>query len=189
MRRFLLAFLLLYVSSCANKVSWHQVDGEEKEEAYLVDFGYHAALILKVPEGGYWKFAHGDWSWFALQKNSWWHLPRTLFWPTDATLGRHYFSNAKDLNRYLQLFDHQRHFFQVDLIKSLKLIDHLNQKFHDNADFYYNHDYRLEFIRLESKYHAFNNCNHQVVDWLRFLGTDVNSFVPWSRWSFQQKSI
>lgn len=58
----------------------------------------HTGLVLPPAAGSkeYVEFGFGDWSWFALGNDAWYHAFATVLWPTAGTLGRRTFFAADD---------------------------------------------------------------------------------------------
>ena len=53
----------------------------------------HNGIVLPPCRAGdeYVEFGFGDWSWFALGNDEWYHAFATVLWPTQGTLGRRTF--------------------------------------------------------------------------------------------------
>lgn len=178
----LLSFLIF--ASCANNIRYKAA----QDEAYLIDYGYHSSLVIRDSQGSLWEFAYGDWQWFAQNNTNWWRLPKTLFWPTQATIGRKKYENNASFEQHLKRFKTQKYIFEVDSQKSTKLIKSINESFIDAkpSDIFFQVHYNLEFLRLkQERYHAFHNCNHVISQWLEKLGLEVSGMRLFSRWQFE----
>lgn len=134
-----------FLMGCANTIYWRTAD----RPAYLIDYGYHASLVLVDDNDQHWEYAYGEWDWFALEKNQWWRLPRVLLWPTTGTLGRQSYSSSKELHDHLRLYEVTVHPFEVEAEHTNQLLHDLDQLFNQYEDqIILNIQYGFEFVPL-----------------------------------------
>ena len=60
---------------------------------FLLGEAMHTGIVLPPlsPTDEFVEFGFGDWSWFALGNDAWYHAFATVLWPTQGTLGRRTF--------------------------------------------------------------------------------------------------
>lgn len=65
---------------------------------FLLREAMHTGLVLPAGRGEptFVEFGFGDWSWFALGNDAWYHAFATVLWPTQGTLGRRTFAAADE---------------------------------------------------------------------------------------------
>lgn len=70
----------------------------EATTVFVLREAMHTGLVLPPAAGTteYVEFGFGDWSWFALGNDAWYHAFATVLWPTAGTLGRRTFAAADD---------------------------------------------------------------------------------------------
>jgi hypothetical protein len=66
---------------------------QEPATVFLLGEAMHAGVVLPPgpDDGEYVEFGFGDWSWFALGNDAWYHAFATVLWPTQGALGRRTF--------------------------------------------------------------------------------------------------
>ena len=64
----------------------------------------------------------------------------------------------------------------AEKVKSLK--NKLESKYDSSlASKVYNSEEDAYFVKYEKQYSVFHNCNHELVEWLEYLGSDVSGLV------------
>ncbi len=144
----------------------------------IVDYGYHASLILPLPGGGAMEYAYGEWNWFALNLDRWYHAIPALCWPTRGTLGRRRHASfprrgGLSSQKFLE--------FRVERARAEALAAALDERYGRNAATeVFNPVNGLTFVHDECDYWCLANCNHVLAAWLRELGCDVGGSACFS---------
>ncbi|MGE0480544.1 MAG: hypothetical protein AB7Q17_08740 [Phycisphaerae bacterium] len=167
--------------------------------AYLTDYGYHASVLLPREDGQLSEFAFGQWDWFALNHNQWYHALGIVLLPSGGTLGTRVVTPprpARTLERTpgvapapdapsrgdLAALDDfaaalwcQRVWpLRVERSRAAGLRDRLQAEYdaarHTEV---YNPQVRLTLVRSDKLYWHHQNCNTVVAQWLEALGCEV----------------
>lgn len=197
------------LSSCTTRIHVPHIHPDHAQRIYLVDYGRHSSLIFgpRIPQNEpvaptlslfdahevslsvlelessladhRVEYAYGEWWWYALLKDDWHDLFRTMILPTQGALGR------RDLGRGA-LTDHPPHeivcefIYPIDVDESLanELRDRLDARFAKRLDTKItNVVYDMDFVHDDALYTLGHNCNRVVVGWLRELGCQVSGFT------------
>jgi hypothetical protein len=88
----LAAGLALAVVGCTSTVT-PPADVRDGATVFLLREAMHTGIVLPpaAPGDQYVEFGYGDWSWFALGNERWYHAFATVLWPTRGALGRRTF--------------------------------------------------------------------------------------------------
>lgn len=159
---------------------------------YLVDYGYHAALILRGAEssagGGdeLVEFAFGQYDWYARNLDDWWRAPLVMLIPGQGCLGRRDLTSAvaSEAAPTARLLGAQElHAITVERACMQKLLGRLEARWATgSADAMENPNVGMTFVSDADDYWLFHNCNAAVADWLRETGCEVGGLVVGSDW-------
>ena len=171
----LAAGALVALTGCPSSII-PPADPVDPVSVFLIDYGRHASIALPAgDERTLTEYAYGDWGWYALDESAWYDVFPTLFWPTQGALGRRLLpveGTPESVNRYVrgeEVFE-----IMVSGPVAAKLAAKLDGRFEDHVDtLRYQPLYELSFVHDDRSFHAFNNCNHAVADWLRACGCSV----------------
>jgi len=150
-------------------------DPTEPCGVYLLREARHAGIVLPDPRGGFWEYGFGDWDWYALCRDRWYHVFDTMLWPTQGCLGRRRLTAeaVEDLGERGLV---RR--FEVERGRAVALLDKLGRRFDKNAsNMIYNSAYGLHFVPDEQGFWFLFNCHDAVAEWIEELGCQV-SWVP-----------
>jgi hypothetical protein len=142
---------------------------------YLVADAYHAGVVLPDPAGGMVEYTYGDWDWYALGHDRWYHVFETLFWPTQGALGRRRFQaqDPDQVGRHFQ--EGSLHPFQAARPRIEALRARLEACYRQGtAREVFNASHQLTFVPDDRDYSLFQNCNDATADWVRELGCTVS---------------
>ncbi len=155
-------------------------DPPNPTRVYIVDVGYHAALILPDRENGIVRYVYGDWSYFALGEDDLWHGLLALLVPTQGALGRQHYSMQEPGELLASRFPGCTMFeLSVSVDRVASLLEQLDARFRANIQTrLYNSDYDLEFVKDPGSYIWFDNCNTVLVGWLEELGCECRG-IGW----------
>ena len=151
---------------------------KEPQTVYLMFDKLHRGLVLPEEEKGYIEYDFGDWDWYALNKNQWYHVFGTVLVPNRGTLGRRVIA-ARDGEELRTLF----HWMQIkelsvekDRVSALR--EDLGAQYRKRAgEEVVNERYGISFVPHEDRFWFLYNCNDAVAGWLRRLGCRV-CWVP-----------
>jgi hypothetical protein len=138
---------------------------------YLVDYGFHARLILPNNNNKCLEYAYGDWHYFALNQQDWLTGAAALLLPTQGALGRK-LNNCDRLNSFL---------ISVEKTKVERLLKVLNSYFDRPATMQIENSHTgMTLVPYDRTYTVLHNSNHELVRWLEDLGCRVEGFVLWA---------
>jgi hypothetical protein len=140
----------------------------------------HTGLVLP-PQAGhaeYVEFGYGDWSWFALGNDAWYHAFATVLWPTQGALGRRSFGANSEAE--LQRIVHWATLSPV--VVSRERAGQLRTRLErehaaGKAELVRRQDLGFEFVPSQDSYWFGYNCADAAAGWLRELDCSV-SWVP-----------
>jgi hypothetical protein len=157
------------------------------EHVLLVTHGWSSSLILRDRKGNAFRWAYGDWRYYALGQQGPFETIAAVLWPTQAALGRQTIEAApetpRELIARLGIGIDESYAMSVERDAVVRLLQRLNDLHAANIDtLHFNPDYRLQFVRHPEPYTFFNNSNRMIAVWLRELGCDVRGFPLKARW-------
>ncbi|MBA4148243.1 MAG: DUF2459 domain-containing protein [Verrucomicrobia bacterium] len=180
---FVTALVVFLLSGCTTTLVPPRVEGQTASVA-IVDYGYHASLVLPDGPDGAIEFEYGEWRWFALGQSTSPRLVPTLFWPTQGALGRRILSYPPDLAR---LREEKENFEEIlSLEVSVAAAEHLRKRltarYEANiATEVENNEWEMTFVKDPARYSTFHNCNHRLALWLRELGCETRGHATFAR--------
>jgi hypothetical protein len=138
----------------------------------LIDYGYHASLVLPAGEGASVEFAYGEWEWFALNNDAWYRVFPALLWPTQGALGRRRFDVPPDA---VAVPAEEVLRFRVGRAEAAAPRRRLEERFASRPEEpVHNPLVGLTFVPDATSYCAAVNCNTVLAGWLRELGCEVS---------------
>lgn len=153
------------------------------ETLYLLRYqtwAHHALAFYR--DGTLTEFTYGDWQLFALMQRDMYTSVKNMLIPTQGALGRkqvqwHIGQDMRPLFHQLE----KVLTLQVPADKSQALWQKLNNAFIKgrNQQVLNNRD-QVYFVPYPVPYSLLNNCNHELVKWLRFLGCEVHGRIFWN---------
>jgi hypothetical protein len=169
-----LVLALLCFSACVSTIEPPDAPFDPCK-VYLLKSAKHVGLVLPDLEGGYVEYGYGDWSWFALMRDSWYNAFDTVLWPTQGCLGRRRLAEeAIRTRKGMDSLDP----LMVERDRVRALLQTLGERFdRDESAPLENEVYDMTFKRDEQGFWIFYNCRDAVADWMEELGCEV-SWVP-----------
>lgn len=162
--------LLGTVTGCASTIR-PPADPPDPVSVGVIDYGYHASLVLPAENGTSMEYAYGEWEWFALNNDAWYRVFPALCWPTQGALGRRALPLAPDR----VVAGEEIIVFQVGRAEATALLSRLNQRYASRTEEpVYNPLVGLTLVPDDASYCCFANCNTALADWLRELGCEVS---------------
>ncbi len=153
-------------------------DPRDPVTVFLRKEARHKALLLPGEIGGFVEYGFGDYDWYALRKDRWYHAFDTVLWPTKGTLGRKSLA-AIDVAGLQAHYPYSTLFpIVVGGDEATRLRRRLAEQYADHGDGeIYNHTYDLFFVEHDDRFWFLHNCHDAMAAWLRELGCSV-SFAP-----------
>lgn len=175
----LLAFALLFaVVGCTSTITPPAAPGADAITVFLIQDSRHLGLLLPRDDATFVEFGYGDWDWYAMEQDSWYHAFDTVLWPTQGTLARREIA-ARDGAGLQQRVPWAT--FDAILVARADahaLLGELEARFDRGRDrLHHSVRYGMDFVPDDDGYWCCFNCNDAVADWLRRLGCSV-SWVP-----------
>lgn len=148
-------------------------DPQDPVEVGLIDYGYHAGLVLPTADGGSVEYAYGEWEWFARNNDAWYRVFPALCWPTSGALGRRPLPAVERLAKAVAA--EEILVFQVGRREAAALLDRLGHRYASRSEAPHpNPAVGLTFVPDDASYCCFANCNTALAGWLRELGCEVS---------------
>lgn len=154
-------------------------------DVYLLKDGRHTGLLLPTADGRIARYTYGEWEWYALIHKGPYRAVAALFWPTQATFGRHFYAGPPSEGRVRAIFGSDLTVYPVtvSMQKVQDLEARLNRRFDQQKDsLIANETYGLEFVKDPEPYWLFHDSNNEVAIWLRELGCEVKGLVLFANW-------
>lgn len=123
------------------------------------------------------EFGFGDWSWFALGNDAWYHVFATVLWPTQGALGRRTFGarTADDLRARVTWAELAP--VVVERTKAAALRERLHQRHADRtAEGVWRNDLGWWFVPFDRSYWFPANCADVAAEWF----TELDCSVGWA---------
>jgi hypothetical protein len=143
---------------------------------FLLREDRHFGVVLPRPHGGFVEFGYGDWDWYALGHDRWWHVFDTVLWPTTGALGRREIPGNGPPGQVL--LASRLDPIEVERRDAEALLADLEARFERGALAGPVRGVReMVFVPHERGFWCLHNCSDAAADWLRRLGCSV-SRVP-----------
>ena len=167
----LIAAAVLLLCGCVSTVQppEHPAD---PVEVFLTEEGIHRGLVLPRTSG-YVEYGYGEWDWYVMGCNEWYHVFDTVLWPTQGALGRRSYDDPRAEFKGERLTPIQAGRAAVEAL--LEELDTLYESAKGSE--VYNESTRMHFVRISPGFWCFLNCSDATAAWLRRLGCHV-SWVP-----------
>lgn len=185
-RLLFLAILVAATSGCANHVTVPE-DPTSPVQAYLINHGRHASLVLPDSNGQWRRYVHGEWRWYALDETGPLRAIQAILWPTQATIGRGTLSRSPENGSPLPGIPEgyaEAISFQVSQSRVASLRQRLDDYFENPEMHHYQPIYALEFVPFPRSYWFLHQSNEVIANWLRALGLEVRGPTLFSDWEF-----
>lgn len=171
----LLALVAVSVFGCTSTITPPPAPAQPVT-VFLLREALHTGVVLPPLElgGDYVEFGYGDWSWFALGHDAWYHVFATVLWPTQGALGRRPFDarEAAALPRAAWWADVTP--LQVEAGLAKQLHERLQQQFDAGAAaVVQRRDLGFSFVPWDRSYWLVDNCADVAAEWFTELGCSV----------------
>jgi hypothetical protein len=123
--------------------------------------------------GGYVEYGYGEWNWYALERNSWYHVFSTILWSTTGCLRRR---ELRDWMVDREEAGGRLTPLVVNADAAGCLLADLDAMFDAGRDtLVHHHAYDMDFVQVERGYWFWHNCNDATAEWLERLGCEVSA--------------
>lgn len=149
-------------------------------EVFLLREAMHTGIVLPPsrPDDEFVEFGFGDWSWFALGNDEWYHVFATVLLPTQGTLGRRTFGarTADDLRARVTWAELAP--VAVERTKAAALRARLELEHREHfVDAVRRPELGWTFVPWDHSYWFVVTCADMAADWFRELDCSVG-WVP-----------
>lgn len=183
---------LILLCSCTATVT-PPLAPEDPVEVFVLSEAMHTGVVLPPDPGAsgqpdeYVEFGYGDFGWWALTNDSWYHGFATVLWPTEGALGRRTFGAKSAESLRLRAGWTRLQPMLISRAKASALRRKLQEQF-DAARkrVIVRREVGFKFVPAES-YSLLNNCADVAARWLRELDCEV-SWVP-VRYDFEVAKV
>lgn len=152
----------------------------EPTTVFLLREAMHTGLVLPPAAGGseFVEFGFGDWSWFALGNDAWYHAFATVLWPTQGALGRRTFAATDEAQLRARVHWAELSPLAVDGGAVRQLQAQLQQQWESRlAENVRRPELGWTFVPYDRSYWLPNNCADLAAEWFEALGCEV-SWLP-----------
>ena len=144
---------------------------------FILREAMHVGLVLPdghYPQQRYVEFGYGDWGYYALGHDAWYHTIPTVLWSTTATLSRREFradgpARLRQVAAWAELDELRVERAAVDKLRA-RLEAEFARKVKQRVD---QPRLRMSFVPTDSGYWFLNTCADQAAVWLIELGCSV----------------
>ena len=148
-------------------------DPDDPIDVYLLADALHYGLVLPRDAHTFVEYGYGDWGWYALGHDSWYHVFDTMLWPTQGALGRRDIDVGAGGVRE-QFPSGSLHTVRVARARAAALLADLDERFAAaRASERWNGRYGLWFVHHDRGFWLLHNCTDATASWLEALGCDV----------------
>lgn len=150
---------------------------EEPATVFIADYGPHASLLLPRDDGDVSEFAYGEYDWFALNRDRWYHaLPIAVAGGRAALGTRVLHGPATRAALEAQMSVEGIYELRVDRSRAADLLARLEalyERYKPERGEHYNPSVGLTFVAHPRRYSLAHNCNAELALWLEELGCRV----------------
>ncbi len=158
---------------------------QEPTPVFVLEHGWTSSLVLPAADGSLYRYAYGDWAYYAERKTGSGAGLAALLWSTPAALGRKQMAGPATVASVL----HQvkvpidaLHFLQVEQRRVTALLERLDGYF-DRAPYHRpTPEVDLIFVPHPVPYSLRHNSNQVLADWLVELGCRLDDRPVLSGW-------
>lgn len=180
------AAALVGVGGCAMRIT-PPAELEQAAVVFIVDYGYHASLLLPREDGQIREFAYGQWDWFALKRDRWYNAVVLALLPGQGTLGRRTLAGPAVRETVARQCPAERLIeLRVEREQVLALLERLEREYESGLDTeIFNPFYDMWFVHHPRLYVWYHNCNTVLADWLEELGCRVEGTRLFARFELR----
>lgn len=152
---------------------------------FVLDHGRHTSLVLTAADGSLYRYAYGDWRYYAERDTGAWSALVALFWPTPGALGHRRLPGpptAEAVERQVRVAIRALHVLQVERHRAQALHARLKGIIEVSPQRLEVPEVDLVFVPHPRDYSLAHNSNQAVADWLGELGCAVSRRPVLSGW-------
>ncbi|MFQ4139885.1 DUF2459 domain-containing protein [Nodosilinea sp. PGN35] len=152
----------------------------DRVTVHVVETGLHARLVL--PLGDRWvQYGFGDWDYYALNRQDFYHAAKALILPTPGALGWGDIASLRQFRTVLE--QHGGHFlsFDVSAAQTNRLTAVLRERIEGRGagEYVYNPATNLTLAQDGQTYSLLHNSNHELATWLKMLHCRIDRLWLW----------
>jgi hypothetical protein len=167
----ILVLSLLALAACSSTIH-APVDPVDPVQVYLLIDAKHVGVVLPQEAGNFVEYGFGDWDWYALCCDRWYHVFDTVLWPTQGCLGRAWLGRDQ-LDR--DVAQGKLTPIPVGRAEMANLLNALEQRFSEEiSTMIHNPAYNMYFVEDDRGFWFLHNCHDAVADWMEQLGCEVS---------------
>jgi hypothetical protein len=145
---------------------------------FLLREAMHTGIVLPPADGAdaaeYVEFAYGDWSWYALGNDSWYHVFGTVLWPSQGACGRRTFAARTEAELLRAVTWAELSPIVVSRARADALRRRLQAAFdRGRAGLVERRDLRFQFVPGDTSYWFLNTCADVAAGWFEELDCGV----------------
>ncbi len=175
----------MWLAGCGATLITPPDEVQEPTPVFVLEHGWTSSLVLPAADGSLYRYAYGDWAYYAERKTGSGAGLAALLWETPAALGRKHMAGPATVESVWQQVKvpiDALHFLQVEKRRVNALLEHLNGYF-DKAPFYRpTPEVDLIFVPHPVPYSLRHNSNQVLADWLVELGCRLDERPVLSGW-------
>ncbi len=126
--------------------------------------------MLPTSDGAAVEYGYGSWSWYARNRDRWYHAPLTVLWPNQGTLGRRILAPDELAHG---AYAGRVQSILVDRDRAARLVRRLDAEFASGGAPLWNPVTGLHFVKHAEDFWMFHDCHDETAEWLRELGCEV----------------
>ncbi|MEP1741699.1 MAG: hypothetical protein ABJI60_21220 [Kangiellaceae bacterium] len=176
------SLISMVLGSCGTSLTL-PATSSNMERVYLIQYdtwGHHSLAFFR--NGKLIEFTYGDWELFALNKRDLWTGWKNMTFPTEGALGKKIVGfNEGDSICSKFIGCNKTASFQAPSHKVSELLIMLEESYlEESKSEVYNSLEEVFFVKHKRRYWLWHNCNHQLVEWLEYLGAKVSGRILFS---------
>lgn len=174
--RFVVAIAELFALAACTSTITPPTAVDDPVSVFLLGEAMHTGIVLPplADDDEFVEFGFGDWSWFALGNDSWYHVFPTMLWPTQGTLGRRSFAATSTAELRVRVHWVELSELTVPAAKARALRTRL-QTAHSArlAEAVRRPEWGWTFVPYDRSYWLPQTCADIAAEWLRELDCSV----------------
>lgn len=178
-----MAFLMCLLGGCGVTVRGPEAI-REPSMVYLVDHGIHSCLMFPRDDGAVVAFCYSSYDYAALDHDGVLNGPAALLIPGSGTLGRRQFRpDSMSPEGVVTAFMEGEHYYRIDKCYPIAVEQEAREKVYRSLESRWNaaadtrvdnRKRRFSFVKDETNYGLFHNCNAESTRWLKDMGCRVS---------------
>lgn len=167
----MVALFLITLASCSSTI-YPPSNPQDPVQVYLLKDAMHVGVVLPDEAERFVEYGFGDWDWYALCRDRWYHVFHTVLWPTQGCIGRTWWGR-ESVNQAMA--SGQLTSFHAGRVEVDGLLKALEERFSIHAStLVRNPAYDMYFVQDDQGFWFLHNCHDAVAEWMEALGCEVS---------------